>query len=139
LWTKELQAKDINKDMFPVYGGKCLWRKAVHNWVEKFSQERSKVAVDARPGRHVEIVTEATVQWVEELIRTDRMVTIDSVATALGCSHGLAYNIMRDHLKFRNVCARWLPRELEDREKMNNLLGLSLQYLLHYAVEGEDT
>jgi hypothetical protein len=24
--------------MFPVYGGKCLSRKAVHNWVEKFSQ-----------------------------------------------------------------------------------------------------
>jgi hypothetical protein len=26
-------AKDIHKEMFSVYGGKCLWRKAVHNWV----------------------------------------------------------------------------------------------------------
>jgi hypothetical protein len=26
--------------------GKCLSRKAVHNWVEKFSQGRSKVADD---------------------------------------------------------------------------------------------
>jgi hypothetical protein len=33
--------------MFPVYGGKCLSRKAVHSWVEKF-QECSKVANDAR-------------------------------------------------------------------------------------------
>jgi myo-inositol catabolism protein IolC len=32
--------------MFPVYGGKCLSRKAVHNWVEKFSQGRSKFADD---------------------------------------------------------------------------------------------
>jgi hypothetical protein len=32
--------------MFPVYGGKCLSRKAVHNWVEKFSQLRSKVSHD---------------------------------------------------------------------------------------------
>jgi hypothetical protein len=47
--------------MFPVYGGKCLSRKAVHNWVEEFSQGRSKVADDARPGRPVEIATEATV------------------------------------------------------------------------------
>jgi hypothetical protein len=39
--------------MFPVYGGKCLSRKAVHNWVEKFSQGRSKVADDARPGAEV--------------------------------------------------------------------------------------
>jgi hypothetical protein len=39
--------------MFPVYGGKCLSRKAVHNWVEKFSQGRSKAADDARPGAEV--------------------------------------------------------------------------------------
>jgi hypothetical protein len=32
--------------MFPVYDGKCLSRKAVHNWVEKFSQGHSKVADD---------------------------------------------------------------------------------------------
>jgi hypothetical protein len=51
--------------MFPVYGGKCLSRKVVHNWVEKFSQERSKVADDARPGRPVQIATEADVQRVE--------------------------------------------------------------------------
>jgi hypothetical protein len=33
--------------MFSVYGGKCLSRKAVHNWVEKFSEGSSKVADDA--------------------------------------------------------------------------------------------
>jgi hypothetical protein len=27
--------------MFPVYGGKCLSSKDVHNWVEKFFQGRS--------------------------------------------------------------------------------------------------
>jgi hypothetical protein len=30
----------------------------------------------------------------------------DSVATALGYSHGLAYSIVNDHLKFRKVGAR---------------------------------
>jgi hypothetical protein len=47
LWAKGLNAEDIYKEMFPVYGGKCLSRKEVHNWVEKFSQGRSKVAEDA--------------------------------------------------------------------------------------------
>jgi hypothetical protein len=45
--------KDIHKVMFPVYGKKCLARKAVHNWVEKFSQGRSQVADDGRPGVQV--------------------------------------------------------------------------------------
>jgi hypothetical protein len=40
-----------------------------------------------RPGRPVKIATEATVQWVEELIRADRRITTDSVATALGCTY----------------------------------------------------
>jgi hypothetical protein len=33
LWAKGLNAKDIHKDLFHVYGGKCLSRKAVHNCV----------------------------------------------------------------------------------------------------------
>jgi hypothetical protein len=33
LWVKGLDAKDIHKEMFAVYGGKCLLCKAVHNWV----------------------------------------------------------------------------------------------------------
>jgi hypothetical protein len=59
LWTKGSNAKDINKEMFPVYGGKCLSWKGVHNWVEKFSQGRSKVADDAQP---VAEVAETTVK-----------------------------------------------------------------------------
>jgi hypothetical protein len=31
LWEKGLDAKDIHREMFPVYGGKCLSRKTVHN------------------------------------------------------------------------------------------------------------
>jgi hypothetical protein len=46
LWAKGLNAKDIHKDMFPDYGGKCLLHRAVPNWVEKFSQGRLKVAYD---------------------------------------------------------------------------------------------
>jgi hypothetical protein len=42
LWAKGLHAKDIGKEMFPVYGEKYLSCKAVHNSVEKFSQGRSK-------------------------------------------------------------------------------------------------
>jgi hypothetical protein len=37
LWTKGLDAKDIHKEIFPVYGGKCLLHKVVHNWFKKFS------------------------------------------------------------------------------------------------------
>jgi hypothetical protein len=35
LWAKGFNARDIHKEMFPVYGGRCLSCKAVHNWVKK--------------------------------------------------------------------------------------------------------
>jgi hypothetical protein len=37
LWGKGLTAKDINTEVFLVYGGKCLSRKAVHNRVTNVS------------------------------------------------------------------------------------------------------
>jgi hypothetical protein len=40
LWAKGLNAKDIREEMFPVYSGKYLFCKEVHNWVDKFSQGR---------------------------------------------------------------------------------------------------
>jgi hypothetical protein len=59
LWAKRLNAKDIHKEMIPVYGGRCLSRKAVYSWVEKFTQRRSKVADVVGPDAEV---TETTVK-----------------------------------------------------------------------------
>jgi hypothetical protein len=132
-WARGLNLKDIQKEMFCIYCGKCLSCKTV----ETLFQGCSKVADDTRLGRPMEIATETILQRVEEMIHADRRITIDSVATALVCSHGLAYSIMHDHLKFRKVCARWVPRQLKDRENMNGR-ALSLQHFLRYADEGED-
>jgi hypothetical protein len=56
--AKELNAKDIYKEIFPVYGGKCLSCKVVNNRIEKFSQGRSKVSDDAQSGHYVGVATE---------------------------------------------------------------------------------
>jgi hypothetical protein len=36
-YEKGLNAKDIHKEIVPIYGGQCLSRKAVHNWVANVS------------------------------------------------------------------------------------------------------
>jgi hypothetical protein len=61
LWEKGLNEKNIHKEMFPVYGGKCSSRKAVHNLVEKFCQGCPKVTDDARQGAEV---AETTVKGI---------------------------------------------------------------------------
>ena len=107
LGAKGLPAENIHKEMLTVYADKCLSRKAVHSWVEKFSQGRSKIVDEIRSGRPVEIATEASVQRVKEMIRADRRVTIDCSI----CNRVLTwYGIVHDRLKFKKVCSRWVPR-----------------------------
>jgi transposase len=59
LWPKRFNAEDIHKKCFLFTVGSVCCVKTVQNWVEKFSQGRSKVADDARSGRPVETATEA--------------------------------------------------------------------------------
>jgi hypothetical protein len=53
LWAKGLNAKDIHKEIFPVYSGKCSSHTVVHNWFDKFSQRHLKVTDDDRLGAEV--------------------------------------------------------------------------------------
>jgi len=62
LWAKKLEAKDIHKEMLPMYGEHCLSRQAVHNWVQKFSEGQTSIEDKHRAGRPVEITTLETLQ-----------------------------------------------------------------------------
>ena len=75
LWTKKMEAKDIHKEMLPVYGEHCLSRQAFHNWVEKFSERRTSIEDEHRAGQPAEITTPETTQRVEDTIRAERRVT----------------------------------------------------------------
>ena len=43
LWAKNMEAKDIHKEMLPMYGEHCLSRQAVHNWVQQFLEWRTSI------------------------------------------------------------------------------------------------
>jgi len=80
---KKMEARDIHKETLPMYGEHCLSRQAVHNWVQKFSEGRTSIKDGHRAGRPVEIATLETLQRVEDIIRAERRVTVDAVATAI--------------------------------------------------------
>jgi hypothetical protein len=70
-----MEAKDIHKEMLPMYGEHCLSRQTVHNWAQKFSQGWTSIE-EHRAGRSVEIATPETLQRVEDTIRAERRVTV---------------------------------------------------------------
>ena len=60
LWAKNMEAKDIHKEMLPMYGEHYLSRQAIHNWVQKFSEGHTSIEDEHRAGRPVEIATQET-------------------------------------------------------------------------------
>jgi hypothetical protein len=136
LWADRLYAKVIYKDMFPVCGGKCLSRKVVHNWVEKFSRGCSEVADNAPPGWPVEIATSNCAASG----RVDSSWQEDNDRQCSNCTRVFPwFNITAECmivLKFWKMCTWWVRREVKNRENMN-WVGLALQNLLQYA-DGED-
>jgi len=57
-----MEAKDIHKEMLPMYGEYCLSSQAIHNWVQKFSEGRTSIEDEHRAGRPVKIATPETFQ-----------------------------------------------------------------------------
>ena len=51
LWVKDMAAKDIHKEMLPMYGDHCLSHQPVHNWVKKFSEGRTSIEDEHQVGR----------------------------------------------------------------------------------------
>ena len=46
-----MAAKDIHKEMLPMYGEHCLSGQAVHNWAQNFSEGRTSIEDEQRVGR----------------------------------------------------------------------------------------
>ena len=50
-WAEDMAAKDIHKEMLPMYGEHCPSHQVVHNWVQKFSKGRTSIEDEHRVGR----------------------------------------------------------------------------------------
>jgi hypothetical protein len=50
VWARELNAKHIQKEMFPVYDGKCWTREAVHSWMANVSLMTKRLKRRCRSG-----------------------------------------------------------------------------------------
>jgi hypothetical protein len=59
LWAKGTAAKDIHKEMLPMYGEHCMSRQAIHNLVQQFSEGGTIIEDSHRVGWSVEIATPA--------------------------------------------------------------------------------
>jgi len=108
----------------------------VHEWVERFRNGRQNVSDEHRSGRPVSVASETVKQQVEQRIRDYRRVTVDKIAALFNMSHGSAYSIVHNDLRYRKVCSRWVPRQLSDDHK-RAWQTICQEHLDRHACEGD--
>jgi transposase len=98
---------EIHRRMELQYGNACLSLQQVYEWSRKFENGLSSVADAPRRGQAHRVVTPQAISEIERVIRENRRVMVDEVATMLDISHGSAHHIIHDVLQFHKVSARW--------------------------------
>jgi hypothetical protein len=84
LWAQEVSVGDIYLQLVEVYGNAVMSRQQVANSCRTFASGRNNVTEDSRSGRRSSSTTEINTVGVEELVQTDRRVTLLHMAFDLG-------------------------------------------------------
>ncbi|BFZ19333.1 hypothetical protein BsWGS_22372 [Bradybaena similaris] len=87
LVAEECKPVEIHRRMSTVDGAKCFSRKNVYKWAQLF-KGRSSVEDEDRPGRPTEVRSPEVIESVNDLIQSDRRVTVDDIARTLSLSVG---------------------------------------------------
>ena len=118
---KGLTPNEISSDMKVVLGDDAPSCATIYRWIAEFQRGRESTEDVHRCGRPVDACTEGNVQRVNDVIMTDRRVTVRYVAECLKLSYGTTYHIITDILAYNKVCARWVPRMLTLENKQVRL------------------
>jgi len=137
LWAEGVLGAQIHLRVCAQYGDKVLFRRIVYEWIEMFENGHTSVMDAERSGRPATATTTRNKERTLELIRENRRITVEEYAGRLNVSVGSAYSLIHDSLKFSNVCARWVPKELTEDHKRKRLDACS-RHLARYHEEGDN-
>jgi len=100
LVKEEIPAADNHHRLQRVYGDVCVGTSSVGWWVKHFKEGNTSIQDKPRSGRPRTASTEPNKKRVGEIIKEDRRVTLDAIATKLGTGHS-AVQEMTGSLDYR--------------------------------------
>ncbi|PNF26371.1 hypothetical protein B7P43_G17995 [Cryptotermes secundus] len=122
---------EIDRQLRRVYGPNIMSKQMVHRWCRQFSAGRQSVHDEKHSGQP-SIITDDLVELVRERIMENRRVTITELSSHVPqISRSLLHEIVIEHLLFRKLCARWVPKQLipEHKTKRMEMLSASTVFL----------
>jgi len=87
----------------------------------RFKAGKTSTDDDERSGLLVTSSTPEIIERVPQIIREDRLLTIDEVSMLVGISHGTCHKILTEALKMRRVASKFVPGLLSVDQKQQRL------------------
>lgn len=136
LSARNLSAAEIHRQICEVYGDTVMSESKVRKWVRQFKDGRDNVHDEDRSGRP-SLIRDDLVASVEAKIRENRRFTITGLSNEFpDVSRSVLYNIVSEHIKFRKLCSRWVPKLLTEDHK-NQRFECATKFLTRYDEEGD--
>ena len=100
-----------------VYGDDTMSRTRLFEWHRRFKEERDEVEDDHRSGRSSTSRADENVECVRQKVQSNRRLTVKMIADELGMNSERVSRIITEDLGMRKICAKMVPRLLNERQK----------------------
>ena len=114
---ENIQPQQIHNRMIVVYGEDVPSYATVKRWAAEFHRGRTSLEDEPRSGRPSEAVCEENCRAVENIVLQNRLVNVQQIADSVDTSTGSVKTVLHKHLLMTKVCARWVPRMLDQKMK----------------------
>ena len=112
---------EIHADLQKVCGNGALKYATVCKWVRRCNDGRKSIENDPRVGRPVSVLTQKNVATVKTLMEEDVRYTMQEIEELSGIHSSSVLKILRERLRLRKICARWVPHLLTDEQKQSRV------------------
>ena len=106
------KGREIIQALQTVYKNDAPKKTCVYKWIERFRDGREAVEDDEGRGRPTTSKNYEKIDFVRNLVKKDKRLTVYQIAETVGLSVGLAHSILHDNLCLSKLSARWVPKAL---------------------------
>ena len=99
------------------FGASCMNRAWVFEWHKGFKEGRESLRDDEKCGRSKEVRTPERIGLIKNFMDKDRRVSIETISAQFDVSVGTVHTIIREELKMRKICTKFVARVLREEQK----------------------
>ena len=110
-------AKETYGMLQTAFGASCINRASVFELHKRFKEGRESVRDDERCGKSKEVRTPELIGQIKNFMDKDGRVSIETIRAHSEVSMGTVHTIIREELKMRKICAKFVPMVLREDRK----------------------